>query len=79
MRRQPVRRTQTARPVSSSHSAAIFTSDQSHHGPPAFAPPSCVAVSGPSSRSRASTCSQVSSETLCQRCPRAVMARRRMA
>ncbi len=47
-------------PVSSSHSTAILTSDQSHQGPPALAPPSWVAVSGPSARSRASTLSQVS-------------------
>ena len=37
--------------VSSSHSTAIFVSDQSHHSPPFFAPPSSVAVSGPSARS----------------------------
>ena len=33
--------------MSSSHSAAILVSDQSHHGPPFLAPPSWFAVSGP--------------------------------
>ena len=66
-------------PVSSSHSTAILTSDQSHHGPPALAPPSWVAVSGPSARSRASTLSQVSWLIRCHRWPRARNARRRKA
>ena len=39
------------RRTSSSRSTAIFVSDQSHHSPPFFAPPSSVAVSGPSARS----------------------------
>ena len=66
-------------PVSSSHSTAILTSDQSHHGPPALAPPNWVAVSGPSARSRASTLSQVSRGIWCQRQPLARSARRRKA
>jgi len=66
-------------PVSSSHSTAIFTSDQSHHGPPPLAPPSWVAVSGPSARSRASTFSQASGEIWCHRTPLARNARRRKA
>ena len=63
-------------PVSSSHSTATLTSDQSHHGPPALAPPSWVAVSGPSARSRASTLSQASWLIRCHRWPRARNARR---
>ena len=45
--------------MSSSHSAAILVSDQSHHGPPFLAPPSSLAVNGPSPRRRASTSLQV--------------------
>ena len=58
-RAKPRRSRQTSSPMSSSHSAAILVSDQSHHGPPFLAPPSSLAVSGPSPRRRASTSLQV--------------------
>jgi len=48
-------------PVSSSHSTAILVSDQSHQAPPFLAPPSCVALSGPSDLSLASTSAQTDS------------------
>ena len=66
-------------PASSSHSTAIFVSDQSHQAPPFLAPPSWVAVSGPSARSLASTSAQTFSWLWCQRMPRARSARRRNA
>ncbi len=64
--------------MSSSHSAAILVSDQSHHGPPFLAPPSSLAVSGPSARNRASTSPQLFSwsSSTCQRFPLARRARR---
>src|SRR5271169_2347590 len=65
-------------PVSSSHSTAILVSDQSHQGPPFLAPPSSLAVSGPSSRRRANTSLQVLSFSCstCQRLPFSRLARR---
>ena len=65
--------------MSSSHSAATFTADQSHQGPPPFAPPSWVAVIGPSARTWARTCSHTCGDTSCQRIPRARNQRRRNA
>ena len=48
-----------------------MVSDQSHHGPPFLAPPSWLAVSGPSPRRRASTSLHVlsCSSRTCQRLP----------
>ena len=66
--------------VSSSHSTAIFVSDQSHHWPPFLAPPSSVAVSGPSARSWSTTGrSAPGPPGRVQRWPRARQARRRKA
>ena len=48
---QPRRSAHTTSPYISARSTATFVPDQSHHSPPFFAPPSSVAVSGPSARS----------------------------